>query len=98
MAGYVATYLLPFVTVAQPSGRDLLAYGAFLAVSAIIYVRSSMVAINPLLYLLGFRVANIAGPRGLDAFLICRDRPAAGTTVHAVEVVPGVLFRKGLSE
>jgi len=93
VAGYVATYLLPFVTVAEPSGRDLLAYGAFLVVSGIIYVRSSMMAVNPLLYLLGFRVVSITNGTGLDAFLVCRARPEPGTIVRASEVVPGVLFR-----
>ncbi len=43
VAGYVATYLLPFVTVAEPTGRDLLAYVLFLVVVGLVYVRSDMV-------------------------------------------------------
>jgi hypothetical protein len=92
VAGYVATYLLPFLTVAQPSSRDLLAYAGFLLVSAVIYVRSSMMAVNPLLYLLGFRVSWITDSHGCEAFLISRSRPAPGADVDAIEVVPGVLF------
>ncbi len=92
VAGYVATYLLPFLTVAEPSARDLIAYSAFLLVSAVIYVRSSMMAINPILYLLGFRVSWITDSHGGEAFLISRSRPAPGTYVDAVEVMPGVLF------
>jgi len=95
VAGYVATYLLPFLTVAQPSGRDLLAYSAFLIVSGIIYVRSSMLAVNPLLYVLGFRVVSVTNTTGLDAFLICRVRPVVGTIIRAAEVGPGVVFESG---
>lgn len=90
VAGYVATYLLPFLTVAQPSGRDLLA--TFLAVSGIIYVRTSMVAINPVLYLMGYRVVSVTNTTGLDAFVICHSRPAPDSVLHAAEIVPGVLF------
>lgn len=38
VAGYVATYLLPFLTVAEPDGRDIAAYAIFLAVTGLIYV------------------------------------------------------------
>jgi hypothetical protein len=37
-AGYLASYLLPFLTVAEPSWRDLVAYGLFLAVTATVYM------------------------------------------------------------
>ncbi len=43
VAGYLATYLLPFVTAAEPTGRDLIGYAIFLAVAAVLYVRSEMI-------------------------------------------------------
>lgn len=58
-SAYLATYLLPFLTVAQPSGRDVVAYGGYLAVAGVIYVRSSLIQVNPLLYLLGYRVYGV---------------------------------------
>jgi hypothetical protein len=42
-ASYLATYLLPFLTVATPTIRDVLAYAGFLLVAATISLRSSVV-------------------------------------------------------
>lgn len=59
---YLGAYLLPFVTVTTPSLRDIVAYCGFIVVSAAIYLHSSLVQINPLLYLLGYRVLQGACP------------------------------------
>ena len=56
VAAYVGTYLLPFLMVPQPTGRDLVAYACFVAVVGVVYVRSSLIAINPLLYILNYRL------------------------------------------
>jgi hypothetical protein len=48
VAGYVVTYLLPFLTVASPRGWDLAAYGLFIAIVGVIYVRSGLIYVNPL--------------------------------------------------
>jgi hypothetical protein len=94
VSGYVASYLLPFVTVANPSGRDLLGYGLFLAVAALIYVRSDLVRVNPTLYLFGYRVLHVQyGERG-DQYLISRRVPWAGDVIEVVDVA-GVLLGRG---
>ena len=72
VAGYLATYLLPFVTVAQPSARDLVAYGTFLLVSCVVYVRSNMVQINPTLYVFGWTVRIAEVEQGWSVFLLTR--------------------------
>ena len=69
-ASYLAAYLLPFVTVATPTVRDVLAYGGFLLVAAAINIRSAVVQVNPLLYLLGYRVLSVTDNRGLHAYMI----------------------------
>lgn len=84
VAGYLATYLLPFVTVADPSLRDLLGYALFLVVSAVVYVRSEMVQINPALYLIGRRVMSVRTGAGKWVYLITRREPEAGTSIEAV--------------
>jgi hypothetical protein len=84
VAGYMATYLLPFVTVAEPSGRDLLAYGAFLAVACLVYVRSEMVQINPVMYLLGRRVVSMRTSDGAWVHLITKVVPEVGQAIDAV--------------
>jgi hypothetical protein len=52
VAGYLASYLLPFVTVTEPEWRDLAGYTIFLFVAGVVYIRSGMFQINPTLYLM----------------------------------------------
>ena len=61
VAAYVATYLLPFVTVDQPGWRDLLAYAIVFLTLGVVFVNSDLVGVNPLLYLLGYRVFAVSG-------------------------------------
>jgi hypothetical protein len=83
VAGYVASYLLPFVTVSEPSPRDLAAYALFLIVVGVVYVRSDMIQINPLLYLLRYQVAAVETSDRWNGYLISRQRPRPDTTVLA---------------
>lgn len=94
VSGYLASYLLPFVTVSSPSPRDLVGYGIFLVVAAIVYVRSDLVRVNPTLYLFGYRVLSVTfGERG-QQYLITRRTPRPATPVSVVDVA-GVLLATG---
>ncbi len=80
VSGYLASYLLPFVTVASPGWRELLAYSLFLLVAFVIYVRSNLVRVNPTLYLFGYRVLKIVYGEGeQDSFR--HAGPAAKSTL-----------------
>lgn len=70
VAGYLATYLLPFLTVAEPTVRDVVAYAIFLLVTGLVYVRSEMTQVNPTLYVLGRRVVAIQTDRGWSGHLV----------------------------
>ena len=83
VAGYLTTYLLPFLTVTEPSARDIAAYVLFLAVVGIVYVQSDMVQINPLLYLFGYRVFAVTTRDGWSGILISRSQPRPGRAVLA---------------
>lgn len=75
VSGYLASYLLPFLTVGSPSATDLAAYIVFLLVAGLIYVRSGLMQINPTVYLLGWRVLRASVPVGggaKEVFLITR--------------------------
>lgn len=63
VASYVATYLLPFVMVGEPDSADLVAYSLTLLTIAVVFVKSDMVGVNPLLYLLGYRIYGVDGVR-----------------------------------
>jgi hypothetical protein len=87
VAGYLAAYLLPFVTVAQPGWRDLLAYGLFMFVNGIVYVRSSLVQLNPTLYLAGWRVYALElGESASSGYIISRHAIRGDETVNAVRL------------
>lgn len=92
VAGYLATYLLPFVTVPSPTAADLAGYCILGLVVLAIFTRSELARINPTLYLLGLRVASI-GTGQYGYYLVCRRLPRPGTTINAVRVA-GLLIRK----
>lgn len=94
VSGYLASYLLPFVTVPTPSWRDLLDYGLFLLVNLVIYVRSNLVRVNPTLYVLGYRVLAIRYGREKEQYLVTRTAPDTGQIVSVVDVA-GVLLATG---
>ena len=90
-AAYLATYLLPFLTVATPTVRDIVAYAGFLLVAAVIHLRSAVVQVNPLLYLLGYRVLAVTDDHGLHGYLITRRLRQAGDRVLATRFRDDVL-------
>lgn len=93
VAGYLASYLLPFVTVASPSARDLIGYAIYGLVVGVIFVRSDLARINPALYLVGYRVASVSVKDGGGRYLVCRRVPRAPREINAVEV-GGLLIRR----
>lgn len=100
VAGYLATYLLPFVTVAEPGVRDVVGYVLFLAVTAVIYVRSGLVQINPTLYLFGWRLFAVDIGDGWSGYVLARTRLARGTRLSAVRMTERlfVSYAKGSSD
>jgi hypothetical protein len=94
VSGYLASYLLPFVTVPTPGWRDLLGYALFLLVGLVIYVRSNLVRVNPTLYLLGYRVLAVRYGESKQQYLLTRVGPRDGETVSVVDAA-GVLLDTG---
>jgi hypothetical protein len=94
-AAYLASYLLPFLTVGTPSTRDVLAYAGFLLIAALIYIRSSMIQANPLLYLLGYKVLSATDSNGTHAYIITRHALRAGDILQASQFRDDVLVDRG---
>ncbi len=91
VAGYLVTYLLPFLAIADPTASDLAAYSLFLLIVAVIFVRSDMAEINPTLYLLGRRVVQIKTDEGWSGFAVVRGLPQPGDTLRAAHLDQGIL-------
>jgi len=94
VSGYLASYLLPFVTVSAPGWRDLLAYSLFLVVGLVIYVRSNLVRVNPTLYLFGYRVLRVRYNTSKKQYLLIRIAPEIGQMLSVVDVA-GVMLDAG---
>ncbi len=90
VAGFMATYLLPFLTVPEPTFADFMAYAVFLAIVGVIYVRSDMMQINPTVYLLGRQISAITTSSG-SGFLVAPKRAAPGQTIHKVNLANNVI-------
>jgi hypothetical protein len=86
VSGYLAAYLLPFLTVAEPGLTDLVTYAIFVGVAGLIYVRSGLMQINPTVYFLNRRVLRATAPvKGTkkEVFLISRRDLRVAATLNA---------------
>lgn len=90
ITGYLATYLLPFLTVPEPDTRDLVAYAIFLVVTGLVYVRSEMTQINPTLYILGRRVVEITTVGGWRGYVVARSSVDVDSVIRTVPLNPAV--------
>jgi len=91
-AGYLASYLLPFLTVALPTSRDLWAYGVFLIIAGIVYTRTAVIQVNPMLLILGWQILRIENSEGLNAYLVSRRSVVAGDRVRGVRLASDVII------
>jgi hypothetical protein len=91
IGNYLVAYLLPFLVLPDPTPTDLTAYAGFLLIAGVIYVRSDLIHINPMLSLLGFRVARIETSEGYFGILITRRRYSGGELISAARIRNSVL-------
>lgn len=98
VSAYIATYLLPFVAVDRPGPTDLAAYAVVFAVLGVVFINSDMIGVNPVLYLLGFRIYGVKGVRidqagdHQEAFLVSAEPIRSGAPVHVADLADGVLI------
>ncbi len=59
IAAYAATYLLPFLTVFSGDWRDVLSLAAFITFLGVVYVRSRLIYVNPLLAVMGYHLWRV---------------------------------------
>jgi hypothetical protein len=71
---YIATYLVPFAAISATTARERGALGLFVVLIAVLYVRSELFYIDPLLALVGYRLFQVATPAGTSAVLLTRRR------------------------
>jgi hypothetical protein len=91
-AGYLATYLLPFIGLVPQDWGDWTAYGLYFLVALIVFIRTDLTFVNPTLYILNHRVvsanAYLPGGKilaGSPFVVVCRD-PRILTSSGVVDV------------
>ena len=92
-AGYLATYLLPFIGLVPQDWGDWAAYAFYFLVALIVFIRTDLTFVNPTLYILDHRVvsanAYVPGDRmpipGSPFVVVCRD-PGTLTSSKVVDV------------
>jgi hypothetical protein len=101
VSGYLAAYLLPFLTVADPKATDIVAYVIFIAVAGLVYVRSGLMQINPTVYVLGRRVLRGAIPvrsGTKDVFVITQRDLRVGASLKAERFADRVYIDHGSND
>ncbi|MGR6914360.1 hypothetical protein ACU635_08910 [[Actinomadura] parvosata] len=86
VSGYLATYLLPFLTELPQGWGDALAYAFYFATALAIYVQSDLAVVNPTLYLLGWRLHKVS-LNGENTILISRLPVKVGDKVQVVHAL-----------
>ena len=87
VAAYLLAYLLPFLAIPTPTGRDIVAYALFLLVLAVLLVRSDLMFVNPLFYLFNYRVVSIRlTGDDQDGIFITNEAISPGDDVEVVRL------------
>jgi hypothetical protein len=90
VAGYLATYLVPLLAEAPTRPGLWLAYGLYLGMAVILFVRTDLALVNPTLYLLRWRVVSAVAvtesQRGGAVVVVCRDIGTLGTGTEVVRL------------
>jgi hypothetical protein len=91
VAGYLATYLLPLLSLEAHSWNSAVAYGIYLFTVYVIFVRSdNLVLVNPTLYLFRYRIFDVQldPPGDLGRRRVLLLTRAAITQAAEVDVLP----------
>lgn len=104
-AGFLAGYLLPVITADIDSAYIAWATAIYLVVAWIITIRSSLLQVNPVLFLFGFRIFSIEGiseggsqETPLSKFVISKIPIRVGDTVNIHHISEDVFKLKDLAK
>lgn len=59
VTGYLASFVLPLVAVQDATAQEWVAYLAFIFIYALVLANSQLLVVNPMLYLIGYRIWKI---------------------------------------
>lgn len=78
MTGYLAPFVLPLIAAQGASTQEWAAYLAFIFIYILVLANSQLLAVNPMLYLFGYRIWKIefTGVDQEPGFAVGRQRPS----------------------
>lgn len=82
-AGFLATYVVPVAAWSIDGFGAMAALVVFIGVTAAIYLRTSVIVINPVLSMLGWTTYEVRG---------VASRPLTGYVISRADIVPGEPF------
>jgi hypothetical protein len=80
-SSYLAGYLLPFLTVSQPTTTDVVAYVLFLGIVGVVTVKTGVIQVNPLLFVFRYSVFQVTDATGAEYYLLSKRKIRAGEEV-----------------
>jgi hypothetical protein len=95
--GYVASYVIPFVTFPFNGWQQVSAVLVFLFVLGVVYVNSEMLCINPMLNLVGYRVYEITVEHSAETHALITRRQRRlkhNDVIRVIDAGRGILLEK----
>lgn len=93
--GYIASYLIPFITFPTDNPQQLAALFVFVSVLLIVYVNSNMIYINPMLNLFGYHLYEVELEHSaLSHYYIARKRVVRNESIHFVRLSDDIFLEK----
>jgi hypothetical protein len=91
---YIASYILPFVSLPYGDPYKIAAILIFLGALAIVYVNSNMLYINPMLNLMGYHLYAVTTAGDAEHVIIAKRRPVAGVSLRIVTIGENIHIEK----
>jgi hypothetical protein len=91
-SAYLAGYLLPFITTSNPSVRDAAMFLGFLLVAYFVHARSSLMQINPLLYIMQKQVLRVTDQFGHKRYLIASQSLSPRESISCSRLANNILL------
>lgn len=89
---YVVTYIIPFVALNQERWQDWAALWLLLAVIAVLYVNSSLIHMNPMLTLLGWRTYELTTTGGPKVLMTRKAHVRGDQSLQVVAIGENVVL------
>ena len=92
---YIVAYLIPFLGFNFKDWKDILFVSFFLFIIAVIYIKTNLIYVNPVLFLLGYSIYEIQNENQFIFMFITKcDNIRRGQTVKVVELTKNIYLER----